>query len=129
MRNILALVILITVGPWLSADDRPTIDSLVGREIFIRDGWAGQSMKVAKLQNEYQVIRTYFGSGRPVVGTVTYRAQAVSEYQLRFSEIDRVSGVAAKDLRYEEFVLSIIDTNNILLLHNGLQVVTEFDRP
>ncbi len=123
MKHILTIVILFWSGSFVCADDLSTIDSLVGREIFISDGWAGQSLKVVKADDGYQVIRTFYGSGRPVVGTATYRARAAGRYQLRFPATSDSGGVGQRKTVGEEFILTIVEGNRIQLLFNGLQIV------
>ncbi len=33
---------------WVHADDRPTIDSLIGKQVYIEDAFAGQSFTLLK---------------------------------------------------------------------------------
>ncbi len=121
------VVLLLCTGAVLWADERPTIDDVLGREIFIRDGWAGQSITVQKDDHGYRVVRTFFGSGRPVVMTITYRAVRASDYQVRFSVPRDPSSLDEHSRSGETFILTVLDAHNVQLLLNGVQVVVDFD--
>ena len=41
-------IILISLNTWCFGDDRPTIDSLIGKRIYIEDAFAGQSFTLLK---------------------------------------------------------------------------------
>ncbi len=123
MKRVLAFMVLILFSLVLFADARPIIDSLVNEEIFIADGFAGQSITLTKEAKGYFIIRKFFGSGRPIIAKLKYPITFDSDYQIRFSKV--IDG-KRNDLReniHEEFILSIIEKGKIQLLLNGIQVV------
>jgi hypothetical protein len=128
MKRLISLALFVWCAAMLHADDRPKIDALLNREILIQDGWAGQSVTLKKDSAGYFVIRTYFGSGLPVVGTVRYKVKVLSPYQVRFSEIEDGTGIGQGGEKQEEFVLSIAGESDFELFLNGLRVAAEIPK-
>ena len=52
--QILVLIVLFALSA--EAEDRPTIESIVGEAYFVKDRWAGQSFTLGKEGKEYYVI-------------------------------------------------------------------------
>ena len=51
MKTQSLVIIFLFVAEWVHADDRPTIDPLIGKRIFIEDSFAGQSFTLLKEVN------------------------------------------------------------------------------
>lgn len=109
MKKVFVFMILILFSPVLFADSRPIINSIVNKEIFIADGFSGQSITLAKEANRYFIIRKFLGSGRPIIATLKYAITYDSDCQIRFSKvIDGKRSVLMENIP-EEFTLSIIE--------------------
>ena len=72
MKRFLISILLIVPALNLYADDRPKIYSLINKQIFLSNAWAGETITLIKENNEYYVIRTIFGSGLPVIGKIKF---------------------------------------------------------
>jgi hypothetical protein len=122
-RNFLLIIILcIGFGVCIQAqDNRAKIKDFVDKEIQILDTFSGQSITLIKENREYFILRKFFGSGVPIIGTVKYKVDFNSPYQITFSEMIETSIDNDKLIKHEEFILSIAD-NGLKLYLNGLQV-------
>lgn len=125
MKKIAVMIIFVLVFLNLNAEERQNIYSLLNKEIFISDGFAGQSITLIKESDKYYIIRTYFGSGVPVISKVKYSVDFTSDHQLRFSRIIEGRRPGLKENIQEEFILTIIEKNKIQLLLNGIMVAAE----
>jgi len=121
------IILLLSVIPFLSfADNSLTFDSIIDKEIYIADGFAGQSITLIKELNEYFIVRKRFGSGVPVIATIKYAVEFCGRNQIHFSEVLEQDGGNINNIR-EEFILTINEENNITLLLNGLELVTDYN--
>ena len=48
MKTRSLVIIFLFVAAWVYADDRPTVDSLIGKQIYVEDAFAGQSFTLLK---------------------------------------------------------------------------------
>jgi hypothetical protein len=104
--------------------DRSVIESLLNKEIMITTTFAGESITLIKDAKEYLVVRKYFGSGVPVIGTATYRVEVVSPYMIRFSEMINSNGNVTST-NQENFTLLIDGESQIKVFLNNLLLVTD----
>jgi hypothetical protein len=115
------------VSALVYADDgKMTVDQLINKRIVVSDHWAGQGFILKKEKGEFVVVREIFGSGVPVMRTITYKAVKKSDYQVVFSEVILVKpayGETAGNPLREEFILTVDEENNAVLYLNGLKVV------
>lgn len=123
IRKILLIFILcIGFGVCIQAqDNRAKIKDFVDKEVQIIDTFSGQSITLIKENREYYILRKFFGSGVQIIGTVKYKVDFNSPYQITFSEMVETSFDIDKLFNHEEFILSIAD-NGLKLYLNGLQV-------
>ncbi len=105
-------------------DTRAKINDYLGKEIRLDDGWTGQSMTLLKENDDYIILRKYFGSGRPVLGTLKYKVVFKSDYMIEFGTetIDPPCDDAAK--MQETFRLAV-EEKGLCLYLNGLKVVID----
>ena len=101
-------------------DKRTKIKDYLNQEILIIDRFAWQSITLVKEKKDYYIIRSFFGSGVPVIGSIKYKVVFNSNYQISFSEIIDTSN---RNLvkHHEVFDLGVED-NGIVLYLNGLKV-------
>ena len=122
MKKVSVLAVIIAASINLYAADRPRIYSLINKEIFLNNTFAGETITLVKENDDYFVIRQILRSGLPGGPTLKYEIEFYSDYQIRFSKIIS-SEINSKDSRSEEFILSIIDEGNIEVFLNGLEIV------
>lgn len=103
-------------------DPRPKITDYLNKEIRIVDNFAGQSFTLIKEDNTYFIIRKFFGSGVPVIGSSKYKVVFDSDYQISFSEIVESSMDSSANNNKEDFLLR--EENDSLSLYlNRLKIV------
>jgi len=123
MKRILIILAVLIVSTFnLYADDRPKIYSLINKEIFISNNWAGETVTLVKENDKYFIIRKILRSGLPGGSILKYPVNFDSDYQIRFSKIISLD-IDRKNTISEKFILSIIDDGKIKLFLNGLEVV------
>src|SRR5688572_12662619 len=82
MLSLLALWLLVAVAGY--GDDRPTIQSLVGRNFYIEDDSTGQELAFRQKGESLVAVWRILGSGRPVISEVEYPVEVRSAWQVRF---------------------------------------------
>ena len=102
-------------------DRRAGIKDYLNREILIVDNFAGQSITLIKESNDYFILRKFFGSGLPVIGTVKYKVVFKSNYQIAFSEIIDASNADLTNGN-EKFILCV-EGKDLRLYLNRLKIV------
>ncbi|MDP4221878.1 MAG: hypothetical protein Q8868_01085 [Bacteroidota bacterium] len=125
MGKTIVLVFIICLGCSMSAnnqDDRPEIKDYLNQEIYITDNFSGQSITLIKENEEYCILRKFFGSGIPVIGSVKYKVVFNSDYQIAFSEIIESSVNNSMFKNDEEFILRVEAAGPSLYL-NRLKIV------
>ena len=103
---------------WVQADDRPTIDSLIGKQIYVEDAFAGQSFTLLKGLNgnkDYKVEWIRHGSAVPAIRSQTCKVRLDSKYQFRFS-------LAHPEEKNGEFTVSISAKDDIKVYLNGVRI-------
>ena len=101
------------------ADDRPTIDSLIGKKIWIEDTFAGQSFTLQKEKKNYFVEWIRHGSGVSEIRSQKCKVRLDSNYQLRFS-LDH-----PEDFKHQ-FMVSIRAKDEIKVYVNGIRIHFEW---
>ena len=103
---------------WIHADDRPTIDSLIGKQIYVEDAFAGQSFTLLKGLNgnkDYKVEWIRHGSLVAAIRSQTCKVRLVSKYQFRFS-LDHL------EEKNGDFMVSISGKDEIKVYLNGVRI-------
>jgi len=103
---------------WVHADDRPTIDSLIGKQIYVEDAFAGQSFTLLKGLNgnkDYKVEWIRHGSGVPAIRSQTCKVRLDGKYQYRFT-LDH------PEEKNGEFTVSISAKDDIKVYLNGVRI-------
>ena len=103
-------------------DKRAKIKDYLNKEILIKDRFAGQSITLIKENNEYFILRKYFGSGVPVAGSVKYEVVFNSNYQIAFPKKNVAGPNNSNNYKGEVFLLCS-EENGLSLYLNGLKVV------
>lgn len=111
-------IIFISLTTWVHADDRPTIDSLIGKRIFIEDAFAGQSFTLSKQKKDYTVSWVRHGSAAPAIRSQKCKVRLDSNYQFRFS-LDH------PDEKNHEFMVSIYSKDEIKVYLNGVRIYVD----
>ena len=114
MKTLSIGIIFICLTAWVHGDDRPTIDSLIGKTIFIEDSFAGQSFTLSKKKKDYMVSWVRHGSGVPVIGSQKCKVRLDSNYQFRFSLDHREKN--------HEFMVTIHRKDEIKVYLNGVRI-------
>ena len=125
MAKKITLIFLISICFSLSAstqDKRAKIKDYLNQEILIYDNFAGQSIILIKENKDYYILRKFFGSGAPVIGSAKYKVEFKSAYQIAFSEIAETSADSLKGDHNEEFLLCV-EEKGLSLYLNRLKVV------
>ena len=111
-------IIFLFVTTWVHADDRATIDSLIGKQIYVEDAFAGQSFTLLKGLNgnkDYKVEWIRHGSGVPAIKTQTFKVRLVNKYQFRFS-LDH------PEEKNGDLMVSISGKDEIKVYLNGVRI-------
>ena len=117
-------MIFIFLTAWVHADDRPTIDSLIGKQIYIEDAFAGQSftlLKGFKGKKDYMVEWIRHGSGVPVIRSQKCKVRLDSKYQFRFS-LDH------PEEKNHEFMVTISSKDETKVYLNGVRIHVDWRR-
>jgi hypothetical protein len=120
-----ALLLMFWICCSLSActqDTRAIIKDYLNQEIRIEDNFSGESITLIKENKDYYILRKFFGSGVPVIGTTKYKVVFNSDYQIAFSEIVETSGENSIGENNEEFLL-IVEEEGLSLYLNRLKVI------
>ena len=100
------------------ADDRPSIDSLIGKTIWIEDAFAGQSFTLQKEKKNYFVEWIRHGSGVSDIRSQKCKVRLDSNYQFRFN-LDH-----PEDFKHQ-FIVSIREKDEIKAYVNGIRIYFE----
>ena len=112
------VIIFLFVTAFVHADDRPTIDSLIGKQVYVEDAFAGQSFTLLKGLNgnkDYKVEWIRHGSAVPAIRSQTCKVRLVSKYQFRF----RLDHPEEKN---GDFMVSISGKDEIKVYLNGVRI-------
>ena len=118
MKTRFLVIIFLFVTAWIHADDRPTIDSLIGKQIYVEDAFAGQSFTLLKGLNgnkDYKVEWIRHGSAVPAIRSQTCKVRLVSKYQFRF-RLDH------PEEKKGDFMVSISGKDEIKVYLNGVRI-------
>ena len=115
MKVLLVLTLFHFLVSKTLADDRPTIDSLIGKKIWIEDAFAGQSFTLQKEKKNYFVKWIRHGSGVSEIRSQKCKVQLGSNYQFRFS-LDH-----PEDFKHQ-FMVSIRSKDEIKVYVNGIRI-------
>ena len=118
MKALLFGTIFITLTAWVHADDRPTIDSLIGKQIYVEDAFAGQSFTLLKGLNgnkDYKVEWIRHGSAVPAIRSQKCKVRLDGKYQFRFS-LDH------PEEKNGDFMVSISGKDEIKVYLNGVRI-------
>ncbi len=118
MKTRSLVIIFLFVTAWVDANDRPTIDSLIGKKIFIEDAFAGQSFTLIKGPNgnkDYKVEWIRHGSLVAAIRSQTCKVRLDSKYQFRFS-------LAHPEEKNGDFMVSIHSKDEIKVYLNGVRI-------
>ena len=63
------------------------IYDIIDKEILLKDKFAGQSLMLVNENNDYFIVRKYFGSNNSENGEIKYKVIFLSDYMIEFSEI------------------------------------------
>ena len=118
MKTRSIVIIFLFVTAWVYADDRPTIDSLIGKRIYIEDAFAGQSFTLSKKKKDYMVSWVRHGSAVPAIRSQKCKVRIDSNYQFRFS-LDH------PDEKNHEFMVSISGKDEIKVYLNGVRIYVD----
>ena len=124
MKTLSMVSIFFFLTAWVHADDRPTIDSLIGKQIYIEDAFAGQSftlLKGVKGKKDYMVEWIRHGSGVPVIRSQKCKVRLDSKYQFRFS-LDH------PEEKNHEFMVTISSKDETKVYLNGVRIHVDWRR-
>lgn len=128
MKVVLCVVFCIVCILTTNAQSRRAeMKDYLNQELWVTDRLAGQSITLVKENEDYFILRKYFGSGVPVTGTIKYKVVCMSQYQIAFSEIADASHVNLIH-RGENFILCV-EEEGLSLYLNGLKIVLHEDSP
>ena len=115
MKTLSLGIIFVCLTTWIHADDRPTIDSLIGKKIFIEDSFAGQSFTLSKKKKDYTVSWVRHGSLVRAIRSQTSKVRLDSKYQFRFN-LDH------PEEKNHEFMVSVSGKDEIKVYLNGIRI-------
>ena len=118
MKTRSIVIIFLFVTAWVHAEDRPTIDSLIGKQVYVEDAFAGQSFTLLKGLNgdkDYKVEWIRHGSAVPAIRSKTCKVRIDGKYQFRFS-LDH------PEEKNGDFMVSISGKDEIKVYLNGVRI-------
>ncbi len=118
MKTRSIVIIFLFVTAWVHAYDRPTIDSLIGKQIYVEDAFAGQSFTLLKGLNgnkDYKVEWIRHGSAVPAIRSQTCKVRLDGKYHYRFT-LDH------PEEKNGEFTVSISAKDDIKVYLNGVRI-------
>ena len=118
MKALSGGIIFSLLTAWVHADDRPTIDSLIGKQIYIEDAFAGQSFTLLKGLNgnkDYMIEWIRHGSAVPAIRSQKCKVRLDGKYQFRFS-LDH------PEEKKGDFMVSISGKDDIKVYLNGVRI-------
>ena len=122
MKTRSLVIIFLFVTAWVHADDRPTVDSLIGKQIYVEDAFAGQSFTLLKGLNgnkDYKIEWIRHGSAVPAIRSQTCKVRLDGKYQFRFS-LDH------PEEKKGDFMVSISGRDEIKVYLNGVRIHIEW---
>jgi hypothetical protein len=108
------ILITLLIAFSLKADERPTINSLIGQEFIIEDTWTGQSFTLKKKEKDLIIVWKVFGSGVPIVSEKEYPVKIKSDWQFRFH--------TGSGENINNFQVSILDKGKVKVYLNGIRI-------
>jgi hypothetical protein len=125
IKVFLFFIILICCAISTSAQhERAKIKDYLNKEILVQDNFAGQSITLIKENKEFYILRNFFGSGVPIVGSAKYKVIFNSEYQIVFSEIIETTLSNSMNDKKEMFLLCV-EEKGLSLYLNQLKVAID----
>ena len=118
MKTRFLVIIFLFVTAWIHADDRPSIDSLIGKQIYVEDAFAAQSFTLLKGLNgnkDYKVEWIRHGSLVTAIRSKTCKVRLDGKYQFRFS-LDH------PEEKNHEFMVSVSGKDEIKVYLNGVRI-------
>ena len=118
MKTRSIVIIFLFITAWVHADDRSTIDSLIGKQIYLEDAFAGQSFTLLKGfngNNDYKVEWIRHGSAVLAMRSQTCKVRLDSKYQFCFS-------LAHPEEKNGNFMVSISGKKEIKVYLNGVRI-------
>jgi hypothetical protein len=109
-----------------SQDSRKKIIDYINIEIYLDNGFAGESLTLIQEKKKYFIVRKIFGSGVPKLGTFKYLVKFNSDWQIDFWEIiHSESSVKLEKPQNEKFSISIEEEDGASVYLNNLKLSTE----
>ena len=124
MKTRSIVIIFLFVTAFVHADDRPTIDSLIGKQVYVEDAFAGQSFTLLngfKGKKDYMVEWIRHGSGVPVIRSQKCKVRLDSKHLFRFS-LDH------PEEKNHEFMVTISSKDEIKVYLNGVRIHVDWRR-
>ena len=97
------------------------INNILNKEIVIKHGFAGESLKLVFEENNYYIYRDILGSGLPSIGIIKYNVILNSEYKITFSEIITISE-NIRDIYNSHDIFEIYFRDKIEIFLNGEKI-------
>ena len=122
MKAIPAFVFWLLAATFGYSAERPTIESLVGREFAIRDDWAGQELTFRRKEESIVAVWRILGSGVHVLSEVEIPIRMMSAYQCTFV-------VHLRDETRVRLKVGIGEKSEIQAFLNGIRIHLEEMKP
>lgn len=122
MRIALLITLCLIVAISGRAADKPTIQSLVGREFSIHDDWAGQELAFRTKGESICAVWRILGSGVPVVSEVECPVEVKSPSQCVFE-------VQLRDKSRSKVKVELGEKSEVRAYLNGVRIEIEEKKP
>ncbi len=110
------LLILLAMSPNAFAEKFSSFDTLVGEELMVDNGWAGESFTLKRKDKKFVICHTIFGSGVPIVSKTSYPVSQLGEHKIGFSI------APAKVSNKFEFTFSLTQDGELEIFHEGYKL-------
>jgi len=104
------------------------IHDVLDKEIFIYDGWDGQSFKIVLEHENYYLYRNFFTDDR-IIGTIKYGVRSQSELFIIFkgiiSKTENFEAPSLYDRTNEVFEISVL-YNRMRIFLNGIEIKVKY---
>jgi|CXWL01.1.fsa_nt_gi hypothetical protein len=122
MRILLLLTFCIFAPVSGRGADRPTLQSLVGREFLILDDWAGQALAFKNKGDSIYAVWRILGSGVPVLSEAEYPVEMKSPFQCVFE-------VQLRDKSRSMVKVGIGEASEVRVFLNGVRIMLQEKQP
>lgn len=102
------------------SQENKLIQLMLNKEIYLDDGWAGESITLIKGNNNYFLLKKKFGSGLPIIYEVKYEIEYKADDEIETGKIIEISKKHPK--LNDKYNIKLNKDNKIIIFFNQKQL-------